>query len=166
MRLWDIESARPLGPPIEHDSRLFAAVVSHDGRTLATATTDGIVRFWDAPTGLPLGPPASQARDASSRILFLTGGDRLAVATESSVFLIPTPGKIAGDLVQVRRWAEAQAGWAIDAAGTVARLSAAEWDRRRQEFPAEAEGPAAALIAESRRPRPASGDRLVLRPSR
>ncbi len=79
-RLWDIESARPLGPPIEHDARLFAAVVSPDGRTLATATREGIVRFWDALSGLPLGPPATLAADAAQRLTFLPGGDHLAMA--------------------------------------------------------------------------------------
>jgi tetratricopeptide (TPR) repeat protein len=143
-RLWDIQSARPVGPPIEHDSRLLSAAVSQDGQTLATATTNGIVRFWDVPTGLPLGPPAPPAGDdAGLRLVFLPGGDRLAVSSGSTFFVVPTPGGIAGDLVQVRRWAEVQAGWAIDAAGTVARLNTVEWARRRQDLSAEFEGPAA-----------------------
>ena len=140
VRLRDIESGRPLGPPIEHEAGCRLSAMSSDGRTLATASNDGVVRFWDAPTGLPLGPPRSQIVQDINRLAFLSKGDRLAVAIDSIVYLIPTPGEITGDTAQIRRWAEATAGWAIDEAGTVARLNATQWERRRQELSAGSEG--------------------------
>jgi hypothetical protein len=76
------------------------------------------------------------------------------MASDSLTFLVPPPGGIAGDLVQVRRWAEARTGWATDAAGTVARLQPAEWNRRRQELPAGIEEPADCSSQEA-----AEGDR-------
>ena len=64
---------------------------------------------------------------------FLPGGDRLAVVTENKAYLIATPREVSGDITRVRRWAETRSGWTLDVAGVVARLTAAEWERRRQE---------------------------------
>jgi tetratricopeptide (TPR) repeat protein len=61
----------------------------------------------------------------------------VAIATGDEVFVAPVPRRISGGTAEVRRWAEARAGWTLEAAGTVARLQPAEWARRRREFAAE-----------------------------
>jgi serine/threonine protein kinase/WD40 repeat protein/Tfp pilus assembly protein PilF len=135
VQIWDIETGRPLGPPIEQESLISAlTAVSPDGRTVATATAAGSIRLWDLGTGLPLGPPHVQAGHYINRLQFFPAGDRLAIALDPGVFVMPIPGEISGDLQEVRHWAEARAGWIVAPAGTVARLSAADWARRREEF--------------------------------
>jgi WD40 repeat protein len=45
---WDARTARPLGDPIATGDTIFAEAFDPKGRTVATATQDG-VRLWDAP---------------------------------------------------------------------------------------------------------------------
>ncbi|MCG5217057.1 WD40 repeat domain-containing protein [Streptosporangium sp. KLBMP 9127] len=59
VRLWDVATRRPLGPPL--GGAITGVTFSPDGRTLATSTTDGTVRLWDVATRRPLGPPLGGA---------------------------------------------------------------------------------------------------------
>ncbi|MEV6226603.1 serine/threonine-protein kinase [Saccharopolyspora shandongensis] len=48
VRLWNVAAAEQIGPAIE---RVNNMVFSPDGRTLATAGEDGVVRLWSVPAG-------------------------------------------------------------------------------------------------------------------
>jgi hypothetical protein len=47
-QLWDVPSARPLGPPL-HQDWVTSAVFSPDGRTILTGSTDKTARLWRVP---------------------------------------------------------------------------------------------------------------------
>jgi WD40 repeat protein len=52
----DVETAKPLLPPLKHKNNIFTAVYSADGARILTASADRTARIWDAATGKPLGP--------------------------------------------------------------------------------------------------------------
>ncbi len=47
----------PVCPPIRQESTVTAVAFSSDGRSLATASADGVARIWDAETGQALSSP-------------------------------------------------------------------------------------------------------------
>jgi WD40 repeat protein/tetratricopeptide (TPR) repeat protein len=52
-RLWNVATARPLGPPMVQRSRIVAVTFTHDGSGLLTTTADGSTRSWPVPS--PMG---------------------------------------------------------------------------------------------------------------
>jgi tetratricopeptide (TPR) repeat protein len=56
-RLWSVATGQPLGPPLQHQDNIQAAVFSPDGKTVATASWDKTARLWSAATGQPIGSP-------------------------------------------------------------------------------------------------------------
>ncbi|MCW5559263.1 MAG: serine/threonine protein kinase, partial [Verrucomicrobiae bacterium] len=56
-RLWDWREGRLVGQPMPHDSRIWCAVFSSDGKRLLTGCGDKTARVWNAETGLPIGVP-------------------------------------------------------------------------------------------------------------
>jgi WD40 repeat protein len=54
VRLWDIP-ARAMSATVTERTKITATAFSPDGRTLATGSNDGAVRFYDAATGHPRG---------------------------------------------------------------------------------------------------------------
>ena len=50
IKLWDVAAGKELGEFVGHTSRVFTAVFSPDGKTLATGSADQMVRLWDPTT--------------------------------------------------------------------------------------------------------------------
>jgi serine/threonine protein kinase/WD40 repeat protein len=56
VRLWNMLEAKPVGPPLKHDSSVAHVAFSPDASRLVTASQDGRARLWDlaaGPTHLP-----------------------------------------------------------------------------------------------------------------
>ena len=48
VRVWDVDTAKPIGPVLRHGAGVRMVAFSDDGSQVLTGTTDGKVRFWDA----------------------------------------------------------------------------------------------------------------------
>jgi serine/threonine protein kinase len=55
VRVWDALTGHPIGPAIEHESRVTAMALSPDGRRVLTASEDRNARLWDSATARPVG---------------------------------------------------------------------------------------------------------------
>jgi WD40 repeat protein len=50
INVWDVTTGRLLGPCIGHKQGIFGLAFSADGRTLASASSDGTLKFWNVST--------------------------------------------------------------------------------------------------------------------
>jgi WD domain, G-beta repeat len=69
-----------VGVPMQHDSYIFSAQFSPDGRRVVTASKDGTARLWDAATGDPVGEPM-QSNEAVYAAEFSPDGKRVVTAS-------------------------------------------------------------------------------------
>ena len=57
VRLWDLTTARPIGPTLQLPRDIGSVVYSPDGKMILIGNSDWTARLWDAATGRPAGPP-------------------------------------------------------------------------------------------------------------
>ena len=92
VQLWDLATGRPLAR-LTHSGMVTAASFSPDGRTLATASADGLVRLVDVATGKELCPPLRHEGWVHA-VAFDPGGnapaDRRRGRTFARVWEVPT----------------------------------------------------------------------------
>jgi WD40 repeat protein/tetratricopeptide (TPR) repeat protein len=55
--LVDLASGKPISPPLRHKGALLSVVFAPTGKTVLSASLDGIAQLWEAVTGLPVGLP-------------------------------------------------------------------------------------------------------------
>ena len=56
-RVWEADTGKPVGVPLQHQGAVNSAAFSPDGRRVVTASWDKTARVWDADTGKPVGAP-------------------------------------------------------------------------------------------------------------
>jgi WD40 repeat protein len=58
-RLWDVESGREIGEPMQHGGPITVLVFSPDGKTVLTGSQDKTARLWHSDNGMPVFDPFS-----------------------------------------------------------------------------------------------------------
>ena len=69
---------------MQHQTFVWTAAFSPDGRRVVTGAMDSTARVWDAATGAPLGP-ALQHRGQVHSVLFSPDGRQIATAAADNV---------------------------------------------------------------------------------
>ena len=82
IRLWDMATGQPHGPPLTgHTNTVNGVAFSPNGRLLATTSEDRTVRLWDVATGQPHGPPLTGHTDTVLGVAFSPNGRLLATTS-------------------------------------------------------------------------------------
>lgn len=80
VRIWEVATGKPLGPPLEHAARVVSLAFSPDGKTIATGSMDRTAHAWRVLTGKPVGPPLPE-QDFVTTVAFSPDGRTLATGT-------------------------------------------------------------------------------------
>src|SRR5215468_10813188 len=81
-RVWDVATAQERAP-LRH-SDITLARLSPDGKRMATAGDDRVLKIWDMTTGAPVGEPV-QHEYRLNALAFSPDGRRVVTASEGSV---------------------------------------------------------------------------------
>jgi WD40 repeat protein len=131
IRLWDVATGSPLGPPFGHRAAVSALAFAPDGRTVLSASADGTARFWDAKTGLTVGPPLRHG-DAVQAAGYGPDGRQVVTGSRDGAaqrWRAPAGGLL-GSADRIALWLEGLTGLELDAAGAVQALGEATRQER------------------------------------
>ncbi len=119
VQLWDAETGKAIGPPVDHGAESGSAALSPDGKFIATADRDNNVRFWQVDQPEPA--TAFSVPDEVKAIAFSPDNKYLAVAASKSA---DTSKNNAANKNQVYVWSTASTSNLItyNASGEVGSL--------------------------------------------
>lgn len=97
VRLWDPDTGRPVGMPLEaHASAVRSVTFSPGGRVLAVSSADRTLRLWDLATCRPIGHPVP----CGNAVFSPDGGAFAGADTDNTVRLWdPATGRPRGDVL-------------------------------------------------------------------
>jgi WD40 repeat protein len=81
VKIWDLDSGRLLGKPIQAERPFPFCCFSPDGRRLATRAQTGVARVWDAFTGLALSEPFEHEGPITD-LRFTSNGRHIVTASQ------------------------------------------------------------------------------------
>jgi WD40 repeat protein len=82
VQIWDVQSEKFISPRLKHDQAVLLAEIAPNGKYLATAAADGVVRLWDLALGKLI--KVSAAGRKIEHLLFEPGGRFLLVQSAES----------------------------------------------------------------------------------
>jgi len=88
-RVWDANTAKLVGVPLQHQDAVNSVAFSPDGRRVVTASDDNTAQVWEADTGKPVGAPLQhrnvvdypRVRSAVYSAIFSPDGRRVVTAS-------------------------------------------------------------------------------------
>ncbi|MBI4664543.1 MAG: protein kinase [Verrucomicrobia bacterium] len=84
-QVWDVETGRPLFPPIELADTLSYSFFCHKDKRIVSVTTNGIVQIWDALNGQPLSPQLNRGAKAAPFSSDISQDGRLIVLANGPI---------------------------------------------------------------------------------
>ena len=102
VRIWDVNTARPLRTLTGHTGWVISVSFSPDGQTLATGSWDNTVRIWDVNTGDPLRTLTGHTSVVRS-VSFSPDGQTVATGSDDGIVLLwdlmpPSPPQLPEDV--------------------------------------------------------------------
>jgi WD40 repeat protein len=140
IRVVEVATGRPLGPPVVIPVTLMSLAFSPDGRSLLTgggrreAFGTGETRLWDVATGRPLGKALLNQPFGVSSVGFSPDGRLFLSTSGAGTEVRRTPTDVAGDPDRVGLWVQVLTGMELDPDGEARLLSPEAWEQRRRQL--------------------------------
>lgn len=87
--VWDMETGRQIGPPLEgHSGEVNSVAFSPDGRIIASASADHSLILWNASIGRPIGLPLTSHTGSVNSVAFSPDGAILASGSDDRTIIL------------------------------------------------------------------------------